>query len=146
MPQQFIETVLERNGLSFKNRDVVIQPLTETMKLQLGGKRNNYTPYGGFSFLAKPEGKRRGYGYSQGEGQTSTRQKNRQQQPTPNGKIPPRQENNKVGPSNPMEGAPGDQVWIDNVEAPARAKLLRGEDTLPLAQHIRLNQEREREL
>ena len=43
MPQQFIETVLELNGLSFKNRDLVIQPLTDMMKLQLRGKRNNYT-------------------------------------------------------------------------------------------------------
>ena len=43
-----------------------------------------------------------------------------------------------------MEGKPKEQVWGDNVEAPARAKTLRGEDTLTLAQHILLNQERER--
>ena len=50
MPQRFIETVLELNGLSFKNRDLVIQSLTEMMKLQLSGKRNNYAPYGGLPF------------------------------------------------------------------------------------------------
>ena len=51
--------------------------------------------------------------------------KNRQQQPRPNGQIPPRQ-GDKAGPSNPMEGKPKGQVWVDNVEAPARAKTLRG--------------------
>ena len=66
--QQFIETVLELNGLSFNNRDLVIQPLTETMKLQQSGKRNNYTPYGGLSFWAKQGGKGRGNEYSWGGG------------------------------------------------------------------------------
>ena len=47
MPQQFIETISELDGLNFKNRDLVIQPLTELMKLQQSDKRNNYTPYGG---------------------------------------------------------------------------------------------------
>ena len=49
MPQQFKVTVLELNGLSFKNRDLAIQPITEMMKLQQSGKRNNYTSYGGLS-------------------------------------------------------------------------------------------------
>ena len=65
MPQQFIERVLDLNGKNFKNRDLVIQPLTEIMKLQLGGKRNNYTPYGGLSFWAKHGGKRRGDRYTE---------------------------------------------------------------------------------
>ena len=39
MPQQFIETALELNGLSFKNRDLVNQLLTEMMKLQRSGKK-----------------------------------------------------------------------------------------------------------
>ena len=47
------------------------------------------------------------------------------------------------GPSNPREGAPGEKVSVDNVEAPVRAKTLRG-DTLTLAPRIHLNQERER--
>ena len=38
MPQKFIETVLKINGLSFKNRHLVIQLLTEMMKLHLNGK------------------------------------------------------------------------------------------------------------
>ena len=70
--------------------------------------------------------------------------KNRQQQPRPNGQIPSRQGDNKACPSNPTEGAPREQVWVDNVEAPARAKNLRVEDTLTLAQRVRLNQEQER--
>ena len=41
-----------------------------------------------------------------------------------NGKIPPKQ-GDKAGPSNPTENAPGEKVWVDNVEAPARAKSLR---------------------
>ena len=117
--QQFIETVLELNGRSFKNRDLVIQPLTEMAKLQQSGKRNNYKPYGGLSFWAKQGGKGRGNGYSWGELQASKRQKNRQQQPRPNKQIPPRQGDNKAGPSNLTKGAP------DNVEAPARAETLR---------------------
>lgn len=51
---------------------------------------------------------------------------------------------NKAGPSNPTESAHGHQVWVDNVEAPPREKTLRGEDTLTLAQCIRLNQKQER--
>ena len=47
MPQQFIELVLELDGLSLKNRDLVIQLLTEMMKLEQRGKKNNHTPYGG---------------------------------------------------------------------------------------------------
>ena len=125
MPQQFVETVLELNGLSFKNKDFVIQPLTEMMKLQQSGKRKNYTPYGGLSFRDKQGMKARGNGYSGGEGQASTSQRNRRQQPRPNGQILPRQ-GNKAGPSNPMEDAPGEKVWVDNVEAPKRAKTLRG--------------------
>ena len=50
MPQQFIQAVVELDGLSLKNRDLVIQPFTEMMKLDQSGKRNNYTPYGGLSF------------------------------------------------------------------------------------------------
>ena len=53
MPQQFIQTVVELDGLSLKNRDLVIQPFTEMMKLEQSGKRNNYTPYGGLSFRDK---------------------------------------------------------------------------------------------
>ena len=53
MPQQFIETVLELNGLNFKDIDLVIQSLIGTMKLQLSGKRNDYTPYGDLLFRAK---------------------------------------------------------------------------------------------
>ena len=75
MPQQFIETVLELSGLSFKNRDLVIKPLTEMMKLQQSGKRKIYTPYGYLSPWAKKGGEGRGNGYSQGGGQASTRQK-----------------------------------------------------------------------
>ena len=36
------------------------------MKIQLSGKRNNYTPYGGLSFPTKQCGKVRGNGFSQG--------------------------------------------------------------------------------
>ena len=121
MPQQFIETVLELNGLSFKNRDLVIQPLTEMMKLQLSGKRNNYT---NLSFRANQGGMVRGNGYSAGGGQASTRQKNRLQQPRQ--QIPPRQGDNKAGPFNPTEGMSGEQVWVENAEALARAKHIRG--------------------
>ena len=39
MPQQFIETVLELDGLSLKNRDIVNQPLTEMMKLEPSDKK-----------------------------------------------------------------------------------------------------------
>ena len=60
MPQQFIETVLELNGLRFKDINLVIQPLTEMIKLQLRGKRNNYLPYGGLSLRAKQGGKGEG--------------------------------------------------------------------------------------
>ena len=49
MAQQFIETVLELSGLRFNNKNLVIQTLSEMMKLQLSVKRNNYTPYGGLS-------------------------------------------------------------------------------------------------
>ena len=52
--------------------------------------------------------------------------KNREQQPRSNGQIPPRQ-GDKVGPSNPMKGEPEEQVWVDNLEAPAKTKTLRGE-------------------
>ena len=34
MPQQFIETVLELNGLSFKSKGLPIHPLTKMMKSQ----------------------------------------------------------------------------------------------------------------
>ena len=44
-----------------------------------------------------------------------------------------------------MEGTPGEKVWVYNVEAPVRAKALRGDNTLSLAQRIHLNKERERE-
>ena len=74
-PQQFIETVLELNGLSFKNRDLVVQLLTEMIKLQLSGKRNNYTPYEGLFFWGKKVGTGKENGYSQGGCQTSTHQK-----------------------------------------------------------------------
>ena len=74
IPQKSIETVLELNGLSFKNRDLVIQPLTEMKKLQLS-KRNNYTPYRGLSFWTKQCGEERGNGYFRERGQASTRQK-----------------------------------------------------------------------
>ena len=77
MLQQFIETVLEFNELSFKNRDLVIQPLTEMMKLQLSRTRNIYTLYGGLSFRAKQGGEESRNGYSQVRGQDSARQKNR---------------------------------------------------------------------
>ena len=56
--------------------------------------------------------------------------KNKQQQLRPNGKIAPRQGYNKVDPSNPTEGMPGEQVWVDLVEALARAKTLRGRKLL----------------
>ena len=32
----------------------------------------------------------------------------------------------ETGSSNPTENAPGEKVWVDNVEAPVRAKALRG--------------------
>ena len=64
MLQQFIEKVLELSGLSFKDRALFIQPIIEMMKLQLSGKRNNYTPHGRLSFRAKQGGKGRGIGYS----------------------------------------------------------------------------------
>ena len=32
----------------------------------------------------------------------------------------------ETGSSNPTESAPGEKVWVDNVEAPVRAKALRG--------------------
>ena len=96
------------------------------MKLQLSGKRNSYTPYRSLSSRAKHGGKGKGNGYSRVGGQASTRQKNGQQQLRPNGQISLRQGDNKAGPSNPTEGAPGEQVWVDNVETLARAKTLRG--------------------
>ena len=71
--------------------------------------------------------------------------KNRPQKPRLNGQISLRQGDNKACPSNPTEGALGEQEWVGNVEAPARAKTFRGEDTLTLAQCILLNQEQERE-
>ena len=57
--------------------------------------------------------------------------------------IIPKQGDNKTGPSNPTNGVPGEHIWIDNVEAPARAKTLRGENNHTLVQCIRLNQERD---
>ena len=110
------------------------------MKLQLSGKRNNYT---NLSFRAKQGGTERENRYSLGGGQASTRQKNMQQQSTK--QIPSRQGDNKAVPSNPTERVPREQVWVVNVEAVTRAKKFKGEDTLTLAQRIRLNQERERE-
>ena len=73
MLQQFIETVLELNGLSFKDRALFIQPIIEMMKLQLSDKRNNYTPHGGLFLRAKQGGKGRGIEYFLGGGQASTR-------------------------------------------------------------------------
>ena len=105
------------------------------MKLQLSGKRNNYT---NLSFRAKQGGTERGNRYSLGGGQASTRQKNMQQQSTK--QIPSRQGDNKAVPSNPTERVPREQVWVVNVEAVTRAKKFKGEDTLTLAQRIRLNQ------
>ena len=96
------------------------------MKLQLSGKRNNYTPYRSLSSRTKQDGKGKGNGYSRTGGQASTRQKNRQQQPRPNRQISLRQGDNKAGSSNPTEGAPGEQVWVDNVETVAKAKTLSG--------------------
>ena len=58
---------LELNRLNFKNRDLVIQPLTEMTKLQLSGVKNNYTPYGGLFSGAKQGGTGRGNGYSPGK-------------------------------------------------------------------------------
>ena len=110
MPQQFTERFLGLSALNFKSRDFVIHLLTEMIKSLLGGKRNNVTSYGGLSFPAKPGE------IFLGAGQVSTRQKNSQQQPR----------ECKAGTSNPTEGAPGEQVWVDNVEAPARAKTLMG--------------------
>ena len=110
------------------------------MKLELSGKRNNYT---NLSFRAKQGGTERGNRYSLGGGQASTRQKNMQQQSTK--QIPSRQGDNKAVPSNPTERVPREQVWVVNVEAVTRAKKFKGEDTLTLAQRIRLNQEREGE-
>ena len=45
MSQQFLERPLWLNGLKFKSRNIVTQSLKEMMKLQRGGKRNNYTLY-----------------------------------------------------------------------------------------------------
>ena len=101
---------MELNGLSFKNRDFVIQPLTEIMKLQLSGNRNNYTSYGGLSPLAKQDGKGRGNGYSRGGDQVSTRQKKGSSNQNQTKKISPRQGDNNVGPSSLRKGEPGKQV------------------------------------
>ena len=64
--QQFIETVLELNRLSFKSRDLFNQSLTAIMKLQQSDKRNKYAPHGGLSPRAKHRGKGTGNGYSRG--------------------------------------------------------------------------------
>ena len=58
MLQQFTHTVLELTGLSFKNRDLVIQRLREMMKLQQGDMKNIYTFYGGLSFRLSEVGRR----------------------------------------------------------------------------------------
>ena len=58
MLQHFTQTVLELTGLSFKNRDLVIQRLTEMMKLQQGDMKNLYTFYGGLSFRLSEVGRR----------------------------------------------------------------------------------------
>ena len=121
MPQQFIDS-LKINGLSFKNRDLAIQPLTEMMKLQQSGKRNNYTPYGGLSFRAKQGGKWRRNGIL---GEEVWLPHVRQQQPRPNGQTPPKQ-GDKTGSSNLTQGAPGQKEWVDIVDAPVRTKTLRG--------------------
>ena len=57
---------------------------------------------------------------------------NKQQQPRSNRQIPPRQENNKASPSNSMAGMPGEQVWVEDAEAPASTKTSRGKDTFRL--------------
>ena len=49
-------------------------------------------------------------------------EKNGQQQPRMNCQIPTRQGENKTSPSNSMESVPGEQVWVDNLEASARVK------------------------
>ena len=52
--------------MSFKNRDLIFQPLTEMTKLQLSGVMNNCTPYGGLYSGAKQGGMGTGNGYSPG--------------------------------------------------------------------------------
>ena len=86
----------------FKIRELCNSAAYRMMKLQLGGERKGLCPEQG--------GKERRNRYSWGGGETSTRQNNRQQQPRPKGRILPKQRENKAHPSNPLEGAPGEQV------------------------------------
>ena len=127
MPQQFIETVLEINGLSFKNLGNLL--LSRLQKWW----RCNWEVRGIILHIIEVSplglGKvGRGEKMNIGEkgGQASAHQKNRQQQPRPNGQIPPRQGNHKPGPSNLTESVSGEQVWVDNVKAFAREKTLSG--------------------
>ena len=39
------------------------------------------------------------------------------------GQIPPKHGDKKAGPSNPTKGAPKEQVWVRNLEAPTRVNL-----------------------
>ena len=110
MAQQFIETVLELSGLRLNNKDLVIQTLSEMMKLQLSVKRNNYTPYRGLSPRDKQGATGREKKYSRGGSQASTSLRNRQQQPRLNRQFSPRQGDNNSGPSRPTESVPGEQV------------------------------------
>ena len=111
--QQFTETVLELNRLSFKSRDLINQSLTAIMKLRQSDKRNKYTPHGGLSPRAKHREKGTGNGYSRGcfVAVLLHAKKNRQHQPRPNGQTPPRQ-GDKASLSNPTEGTPGENFWL----------------------------------
>ena len=115
-------TVLELNGLSFKKKDLAIQPLTEMMKLQQSGKRNNCTPYGGLFFQAKQSGKDRGNAYFLKEVQGFTHQKigSSNQDQTDRSFLG----KEIIRSALPTEGMPRQQVWVDNMKAPAMAKSL----------------------
>ena len=86
----------------FKIKELCNSAAYRMIKLQLGGDRNRFWPKQG------EKGRRNGYSWEGGE--TSIRQDNRQQQPRPNGRILPKQGQNKTNPTNPLKGAPGEQL------------------------------------
>ena len=108
------------------------------IKLQHSGKGNNHTPYGGLSFWVKQRGKDRGNRYSRGEGQVSILKK-----------IGSRNQDSFLGKeirlATPHKACPGSRY--DNVQAPERAKNIRGRILLHWRSTYALTRkEREREL
>ena len=135
IPQYFVETILEANGLEFRNRYLVVQPYTDMLRFYTK-IRTNYKPYGGLSYRGKSEGNRGGSRYTRGRGRYYYGPHNRQYQ-THNKQAPLRQGREMAGPPMQKRDAPGKEK--NGSEGEQNQQNMGGGD-MTMAKSIALNQ------